>query len=298
LGRKSRKDKALRVRAHVRVRRGKDWYPGRITAVEVDASRVNRYTVKLEDGKVESFPSYRVKAVPRKGLFERIRARWLVALPVLAVVAALVSAVTDVGEWWSRNSPTPALPRPVPPRTSIRGLWVKNLDGTNEWTHDVVLGPHDRLWVSGLVQSPKTGASDAVLRVWQSTMKSQPGTSIIHLGFSEGTKSPVGSSYRALVRHGPDTFLALNFASAVLTDENGNQLATLGNESVTVPAENKRAPVSFELGPLASSERIYSEMWSKLIPAASVQFGFTPHSVWWQAPNGKVWLYADRGTVG
>jgi hypothetical protein len=182
--------------------------------------------------------------------------------------------------------------------TSIRGLWVKNLDGTSEWTRDVVLGRDDRLWVSGLVQSPRTGADDATVRVWQSAARSQPGTTIIHLGFSEYPKSPVSSSYRALVRHGPDTFLALNFASAVLADEKGNQLATLGNSSVTVSAENERAPVSFELGPLASSERIYFEMWSKLIPASSVQFGYTPHSIWWQEQSGEVWISADRGTVG
>lgn len=142
------------------------------------------------------------------------------------------------------------------------------------------------------------GASDAVLHLWQSATKSQPGTSIVHLGFSEDAHSPVSSSYRALVRHGPDTFLALNLASAVLTDEEGNQLATLGNTSVTVPAKNKRAPVAFRLGPLASSERIYFEMWSKLIPATSAQFGFTPHSIWWQERNGNVLITADRGTVG
>lgn len=298
MSRKSRKPKPLRVRAQVKVRRGNHWDTGQVTAVEVNASGVHHYAIKLENGAIETFPSYLVEAVPGKRPFERLRGRWL-TLSVLAAASTLVTAGATVGVWlWPRDSPTPAPPRPAPPETSIRGLWVKNLDGTNEWARDVVLGRNDRLWVSGLVQSPRTGTGDAALRIWQSTTKSQPGTSIVHLGFSEGAESPVSSSYRALVRHGPDTFLALDVASAVLTDEKGNQLATLGNESVTVSAEDEREPYSFELGPLASSERIYFEMWSRLIPASSVQFGFTPHSIWWQEQSGKVWLYADPGTVG
>ncbi|MGN6557988.1 MAG: hypothetical protein ACTHLH_08275 [Solirubrobacterales bacterium] len=297
MGRKPRKVKSLRVQASVKVRRGKHWDTGQVTAVEVNGG-VYHYTVELKNGVAESFPSYLVEALPKKGTFERLKVRRL-ALPVLVAAGTLVTAAATLGVWlWPHGSRTSAPLRPAPPKTSLHGLWLKDLDGTNKWTRDLVLGRNDRLWVSGLVQSPKTGASGAVLRVWQSTTKSQPGTSIVHLGFSENAESPVSSSYSALVRHGPDTFLALNISSAVLTDEEGNQLATLGNAAVTVPARNKRVPVFFELGPLASSERIYFEMWSKLIPASSVEFGFTPHSIWWQEQSGKMWLYADRGTVG
>jgi hypothetical protein len=297
LRRKSRKDKTLRIRTHVKVRRGEAWHKGRITAVEVNDSRVVRYAVKLENGTVESFPSYRVEAIPRKGLVERLRAR--PALSALVAVGTMVGALAAVGQWVSsQDSPMLVLPQPVPPKTSVRGLWVKNLDGTKEWAHDVVLERKHRLWVSGLVQSPSTGANNAVLHVWQSTTKSHPDTSIVHLGFSKDARSPVSSSHSALVRHGRDTFLALNFASAVLTDENGNKLASLGNPSMTVPAENKWVPALLDVGPLASSDRIYFEMWSKLIPASSLQFGFTPHSIWWQARSGKVWIYEDPGTVG
>jgi hypothetical protein len=69
---------------------------GRITAVEVTASGVHHYAIELENGVVESFPSYLVEPIPQKGLVERLRARRL-TLPILVAAGTLVTAGATLG---------------------------------------------------------------------------------------------------------------------------------------------------------------------------------------------------------
>ena len=217
----------------------------------------------------------------------------------MALIAAAVTATATTGLWLlPRKSTTDQ--RPLPPNTSVRGLWVKNLDAGNEWVPDLVAAQNQRIWLSGLVQSSALGDSaNAVLHLWESSAPIDSGTSIVHISFSNG-KAAATSQYQVLVRHGPQWFFALDVSSAVLTDNTGSQLAWLGNKSVTVssPARKGFPPYWFELGPLASSERLYFEIWGELIPENSVQYGFTPHGIWWQSPDGEIWLTADNGTVG
>lgn len=162
----------------------------------------------------------------------------------LALIAAAVTATATTGLWLlPRKSTTDQ--RPLPPNTSVRGLWVKNLDAGNEWVPDLVAAQNQRIWLSGLVQSSALGDSaNAVLHLWESSAPIDSGTSIVHISFSNG-KAAATSQYQVLVRHGPQWFFALDVSSAVLTDNTGSQLAWLGNKSVTVSS-----PTAQRISPL------------------------------------------------
>src|SRR5690242_7507984 len=135
----------MRVGTRVTVPRGKHKRSGRIVKWEDAGSGIFEYSVEFADGTVESFPSYVVALSPKDASQSSRKKRPWLRIGVAS--AALVTAAATVGIWLWPHSP-PKTP-PVPPKTSVRGLWVKDLDAKNEWVHDLVIGPTDRLWVSG-----------------------------------------------------------------------------------------------------------------------------------------------------